>query len=78
MRDWWIADFAAAELDTLRAIQPFPQRGNLYDGQFVVPRFSSVLDLLSSLSTQSVRRLGLYPELKDPEYFLALGLDPVE
>jgi glycerophosphoryl diester phosphodiesterase len=77
VRDWWIADFTAAELDALRAIQPFPQRGNLYDGQFVVPRFSSVLDLLSSLSAQRGRKLGLYPELKDPEYFLALGLDPV-
>ena len=77
VRDWWIADFTAAELDTLHAIQPFPQRGNLYDGKFVVPRFSAVLDLLTALSAQSGRRLGLYPEIKHPEYFVALGLDPV-
>jgi glycerophosphoryl diester phosphodiesterase len=77
VRDWWIADFTAAELDSLRAIQPFPQRGNLYNGQFAVPRFSTVLDLLTSLSAQSGRKLGLYPELKDPEYFVARGLDPV-
>jgi glycerophosphoryl diester phosphodiesterase len=77
VRDWWIADFTAAELDSLHAIQPFPQRGNLYDGKFAVPRFSSVLDLLTSLSAQCGRKLGLYPELKHPEYFLALGLDPI-
>jgi glycerophosphoryl diester phosphodiesterase len=75
--DWWIGDFSAAELDNLFATQPFPQRGNLYDGRLVVPRFSMVLDLLTSLSAQCGRNLCLYPELKNPEYFLALGLDPV-
>ena len=77
VHDWWISDFTAAELDCLRAIQPFPQRGNLYDGQLVVPRLSMVLDLLTSLSAQYGRKLGLYPELKNPEHFFALGLDPV-
>jgi glycerophosphoryl diester phosphodiesterase len=77
VRDWWIGDFTAAELDCLRAIQPFPQRGNVYDGRFVVPRLSMLLDLLTSLSAQYGREFGLYPELKDPQYFLAQGLDPV-
>ena len=77
VRDWWIADFAAAELDCLRAVQPFSQRSNVYNSHLLVPRFSTVLDLLTSLSAQYGRKLGLYPELKDPQYFLALGLDPV-
>ncbi len=75
--DWWIGDFTATELDSLRATQPFPQRGNLYDGRLVVPRFSMVLDLLMSLTAQYSSNLSLYPELKNPEYFIALGWDPV-
>jgi glycerophosphoryl diester phosphodiesterase len=78
LRDWWINDFDAAELDTLHAVQPFPQRGTQYDGRFVLPRFSMVLDLLAALTAQHGRPLGLYPELKQPRYFRALGLDPVE
>ena len=77
VRDWWIGDFTAAQLDTLHALQPFPQRSNLYDGHFVVPRFSMVLDLLAALSAQYGRKFGLYPELKNPECFVALGMDPV-
>jgi glycerophosphoryl diester phosphodiesterase len=77
VRDWWISDFQAAELDSLRALQPFPKRGNAYDGHFVLPRFSTVLDLFAALSAQDGRNLALYPELKNPECFRALGLDPV-
>jgi glycerophosphoryl diester phosphodiesterase len=77
VRDWWIADFSAVELDSLRATQPFPQRGNLYDGRLVLPRLSMALDLLTSLSAQYGRSLALYPELKHPAYFIALGMDPV-
>jgi glycerophosphoryl diester phosphodiesterase len=77
VRDWWISDFDAAELDTLRAIQPFPQRGTQYDGRFVLPRFAAVLDLLATLTRQHGRPIGLYPELKDPQHFCALGYDPV-
>ncbi len=77
VRDWWIGDFDAAELDTLRAIQPFPERGRQYDGRFVVPRFSMVLDLAKKAAAEQGREIAIYPELKDPGYFLALGLDPV-
>ncbi|MDR3385889.1 MAG: glycerophosphodiester phosphodiesterase family protein [Rudaea sp.] len=77
VRDWWISDFDAAELDTLRARQPFPQRGTQYDGRFVLPSFATTLDLLAALTAEYGRPLALYPELKHPQYFRALGLDPV-
>ncbi|HEX6832886.1 MAG TPA: glycerophosphodiester phosphodiesterase family protein [Rudaea sp.] len=77
VRDWWIGDFDAAEVDTLRAVQPFSERGTAYDGRFVVPRFGMLLDLARRLGIEQVRRIGVYPELKHPEYFAALGLDPV-
>ena len=76
-RDWWISDFAASELDMLRALQPFPERGTKFDGRFVVPRFSTLLDLRAAVSANYGRPIALYPELKNPQYFRALGLDPV-
>ena len=77
VRDWWINDFDAAELDTLHAVQPWPQRDAQYDGQFALMRFSAALDLLAELTVQHGRALALYPELKHPHYFRALGFDPV-
>src|SRR5579864_6467898 len=59
VRDWWIGDFTASELDTLRAVQPFPQRGTLHDGRLVLPRLAMVLDLLTALSAQYARGLML-------------------
>jgi len=78
VRDWWIADFDAAEIDTLRAIQPIAQRDQSFNGHFVLPRFSMTLDLLVTLTAQHSRTLSLYPELKHPQYFRAVGLDPVD
>ena len=75
-RDWRVSDFDAAEIDSLRAIQPLPERGRQFDGQFVVPRFAAALDLLATLSGEQGRALALYPELKHPGYFRGLGLDP--
>lgn len=77
VRDWWVGDFDAAELDTLRAIQPFPQRGSQYDGYFVLPRFSMLLDLRQSLAAEHSRPIVVDAELKHPEYFRAHGLDMV-
>ncbi len=76
VRDWWISDFLAAELDVLRANQPFSERGKGYDGSFKLPRFSAMLDLIASQSEASHRRIGVYPEVKHPEYFHALGIHP--
>jgi glycerophosphoryl diester phosphodiesterase len=76
-RDWWVSDFTAGELDSLRAIQPFPERGTRFDGRLVVPRFSMLLDLRAAVSANYGRTIAAYPELKHPEYFRALGLDPV-
>src|SRR5215475_9507999 len=42
-RDWFTSDFDAAEIDTLRAIQPIPSRGSQYDGQSPVLRFGALL-----------------------------------
>lgn len=76
--DWWIADFSAAELATLRAVQPWPQRPHERDGCYRLPRFGEVLDLLLLERRRRERPLLAYPELKHPGYFAARGIDVVE
>ncbi len=76
-RDWWVGDFSAAELGELRAVQPWPQRPHEHDGRHRLPRFSEILDLVGTAAAQRSRVVPVYPELKHPEYFRALGLDPV-
>jgi len=51
-RDWWISDFDAHEVDVLRAVQPFPGRGRQYDGQFGVPRFAQLLEMVGAARAQ--------------------------
>jgi glycerophosphoryl diester phosphodiesterase len=73
-RDWSVAEFAAAEIETLRAVQAYPQRGTQFDGRFGVPRFAEVLDLaLRAAHTRAA--VVVDAEIKHPEVFAALGID---
>jgi glycerophosphoryl diester phosphodiesterase len=76
-RDWWVGDFSAAEIDRLRSIQPWPARPHEFDGHLIVPRFGQILQLAREAGLQRGSAIPVYPELKHPEYFHALGLDPV-
>lgn len=78
IEDWWIEDLSAAEIDTLRAIQPWPARPHHRDGVFRIPRFVDVLALLSMERGRRERPLLVYPELKHPGHFLACGIDVVD
>ncbi len=75
VEDWWIGDFDAAELDTLRARQPLPARGTQYDDHFIVPRFSHLLDLVGATARQCGAPIVIDAEIKQPAYFDALGID---
>ena len=69
-------DFTLAEIKTLRAKERLPQlrQGNTqYDGQFEVPTLEEVISLAQSESKARGRTIGIYPELKHPSYFEALG-----
>lgn len=77
-QDWWIEDLDSAQVDSLRAIQPWPQRPHERDGAFAVPRFRAVLDLLLQERQRRQRPLLIYPELKHPAHFQRLGIDVVD
>jgi len=85
---WYTEDFTLAELKTLRARERLPElrKANArYDGEFSIPTFDEVLDLVSAADAQRAAiaraaglppppRIGVYPETKHPSYFASLGL----
>jgi glycerophosphoryl diester phosphodiesterase len=74
---WFAEDFTLAEIKTLRARERLAFRSQARNGEFEVPTFEEVLDLVARLEQQHGRRIGLYPETKHPSYFRRLGL-PLE
>ncbi len=74
---WFVSDFTLAELKTLRAVQPLPERDQCYNGQFSIPTFDEVLALAQSESKRVGRTIGVYAETKHPTYHARLGL-PLE
>ncbi len=69
--DWWVEDFTLAEIRTLRARQPWPQRDAGFNDQFGIPTFEEVLDLAAQHGVRTE------PEVKAPGHFAAIGLDPL-
>ncbi len=75
--DWHSVDFDADELDSLRAIQPFPGRSAAEDRCHAIPRFDSILRWAERAAAECGSRVRLYPEIKHPSRLAALGHDPV-
>jgi glycerophosphoryl diester phosphodiesterase len=74
---FFASDFTLAEIKQLRAVQSNPARSKEYDGEFAIPTFEEILDLVGAESTARKRAIGIYPETKHPAFHLALGL-PLE
>ncbi|PUA17805.1 glycerophosphodiester phosphodiesterase family protein [Glaciimonas sp. PCH181] len=76
--EWYISDFTAAELKTLRVKQPIAVRSKQYDGQFQMATFQEIIDLAKqTMAAEPQRKLYVYPETKNPLYQRELGL-PLE
>jgi glycerophosphoryl diester phosphodiesterase len=76
--DWYISDFSAAELKTLRVKQPIAARSKQYDGLYTMATFQEIIDLAKhAMTLDSKRRINVYPETKNPVYQRQLGL-PLE
>jgi len=76
VRGWFCEDFTLAELRTLRAVERLPAlrpANTAWDGQFMVPTFDEIIELVATLSEALGRRIGLYPETKHPSYFAHEG-----
>jgi glycerophosphoryl diester phosphodiesterase len=76
--EWYISDFSAAELKTLRVKQPIAARSKQYDGLYPMATFQEIIDLAKqTMAVDSKRRINIYPETKNPIYQRQLGL-PLE
>jgi len=74
---WFTEDFTLAELKTLRARERIPgtRPGSAaYNGQFEVPTFQEVIDLVKRKEAETGRQIGIIPETKHPTYFKSIGL----
>jgi len=74
---WFSEDFTLAELRTLRAVQPWPDRPHDHDGLYLIPTFDEVLALAARLGAARGRPVAVVPETKHPSYFRSIGL-PLE
>jgi glycerophosphoryl diester phosphodiesterase len=74
---FYASDFTLAEIKQLRAVQANAARSKEYDGDFQIPTFEEVLELIVRESAARGRGIGVYPETKHPAFHLALGL-PLE
>lgn len=75
--DWPCDRLSAAEIDSLRAVQPRPARSAEFDGLWPPPRWSALLDWAEQAAQARAAPLILYPELKHPAEFAARGADPL-
>ena len=79
---WFAEDFTYAELRTLRARERLPglrPANARYDGLYAVPTFAEIVQLVRAKEAETGRRIGLYPELKHPQFLLQEeGIDVVD
>lgn len=79
---WFAEDFTLAELRTLRAKERIPSlrpANARYDGLYQVPTLAEIVQLVRTREAETGKRIGLYPELKHPEFLLQnAGIDLVD
>ena len=71
---WFASDFTLAEIKTLRAVQPFAERPQQFNGRFEIPTFQEVIALAKRKAKEKDRVIGIYPETKHPTYHKSIGL----
>jgi len=74
---WFASDFTLAEIKMLRAVQPFTDRDQSFNGRYKIPTFRQVIALSKKWSKRTGRTIGIYPETKHPTYHRTIGL-PLE
>ena len=74
---FFASDFTLEEIKKLRAVQPNAARPQEFNGQFEIPTFEEILDLVERQKWEARRTVGVYPETKHPTFHYVLGL-PLE
>jgi hypothetical protein len=71
---YFAEDFTLEEIKQLRAVQPRDFRDQSFNGQFEIPTFAEVIDLVQQVEAETGRKIGIYPETKHPTFFDEQGL----
>jgi glycerophosphoryl diester phosphodiesterase len=71
---YFAEDFTLAEIKTLRAIQPRSYRDQSFNGQFEIPTFKEIIELVQQVEAETGKKIGIYPETKHPVFFDQQGL----
>ena len=71
---YFAEDFTLAEIKQLRAVQSRDYRNQEFNGEFEIPTFQEVIELVQEVSTEVGRDIGIYPETKHPTFFDEQGL----
>ncbi|MEL6554742.1 MAG: glycerophosphodiester phosphodiesterase family protein, partial [Cyanobacteria bacterium J06621_11] len=71
---YFAEDFTLAEIKQLRAVQSRPYRNQEFNGEFEIPTFQEVIELVQEVSPLVGRNIGIYPETKHPTFFDEQGL----
>lgn len=74
---FFASDFTLAEIKTLRAVQPMPDRDQRFNGLYQIPTLEEIIHFVKRKSREKERAIGIYPETKHPTYHQAIGL-PLE
>jgi len=75
---WFSEDFTLEEIHRLRAIERIPDirpANARFDGQFGIPTLEEAIEIVKSMQPTREQPIGLYIEIKHPEYFRSLGLE---
>lgn len=73
MTGYFVSDFLYNELLELRLNQRLSYRTTLYNGKFQMPSLNEIINLVHNSYNNTNRLVGLYIELKHPNYFKDLG-----
>lgn len=66
---YFAEDFTLAEIKQLRAVQSRDFRDPSFDGQFEIPTFKEVIELVQQFEADTGKQVGIYPETKHPTFF---------
>ncbi len=74
---YYAADFTLSEIKGLRADERLKNRFPKGRSAFEVPTFREMIELIQGLNESTGRKVGIYPEMKQPSWHAKEGL-PVE
>ncbi|MEE4331139.1 MAG: glycerophosphodiester phosphodiesterase family protein [Wenzhouxiangella sp.] len=75
--DWWVMDFTAAELRSLKARQVLADRSQKFNDQYPVLTFTDFLDFVAEQERRCGCAIPIEPEVKLPALYTQAGLDPL-